>query len=461
MHPSLILLNNDLKFKKMNTYFHKKFAGIIVFSLMLGNLSAQNVLSESNLNLADSLDLESVIRQVVETHPSIIKATEAIQIAEAGIGMAKSARYPDIDFNAGYTHVAPISTITIPDLGTLKMGVNDNISSVVNVHENIYSFGKTDKNIQLQQSSKEIAQANVDLVKDRLSLLTALNYYTLVYLQEALIIRNLQIETLRKYYDFASRKQATGSATQYEVLSTKVRLSAAENAKVDVETAYSNTLAVLNSLLGLPSNTVIKVKKPVINPTTTESADKLLDFAYNNRTEMALAKMKQENAKLNLSVIKVQNYPNISAFTTGGFRNGYIPNLGKIKANYTAGLTLKVPIFTATRQKYNELIATTEINMTEQDQVQTLRDISSEVYQSDANVRAALQKIRQTEMQVQEAAEARKLAELSYQTGSITNLDLLNSETIEAESRLNLLKSKSDYALSIVKLNLSMGKEAY
>jgi outer membrane protein TolC len=445
----------------MKSELYKKITAIILTAFVFTGIKAQTNNTETGLNTADSVDLESVVTEVLKTHPSVIKATEAIQYAEAGIGMAKSARLPDIDFLAGYTHLGPIPSITIPDLGTLKMGINDNINSAVSVRENIYSFTKTEKNIQVQESAREIATASVDLVKEKLTLITALNYYTLVYLQEALVIRNLQIKTLQEYYNFVNKKQETGSATKYEVLSTKVRLSAAENARVDIETAYKNTLTVLNTLLGLPPNTAIKAKKLFIEPIVTENTEKMVDFAWNNRTEMTLAKLRQQNAVLNLSAVKVQNNPVLSAFTNGGFKNGYIPQLQQIKANYAAGLTLKVPIFTASRQKYSELIATTGINLAQQDQVQTERDISAEVYQNDANLHAALQKIVQTELQVQEAEEANKLAELSYKTGSITNLDLLNSQTIEAESRLNLLKAKSDYAMSIVKLKLSLGQKPF
>ena len=445
----------------MRSEIYTKIVALIFQMLAITQLFSQTSQPQGNLNITDSLNLESIVKEVLNTHPSVIKANEAIQIAEAGIGLAKSARLPNIDFLAGYTHVAPIPSITIPDLGAFKMGANDNFNSVVSIHENIYTFSKTDRNIELQESTKDITSANADLVKERLTYITALNYYTLVYLQEALIIRNLQIETLREYFNFVSKKQTTGSATQYEVLSTKVRLSAAENAKVDVETAYKNTLTSLNSLLGLPSATVLKVRNLTIDPVINESADQMLDIAYNNRIEMTLAKLRLQNASLNLSAVKVQNNPVLSAFTTGGFKNGYIPELMKIKGNYTAGLTLNVPIFTASRQKYNEVIASTGINLAQQDQIQTARDISSDVFQSDANLRAARQKILQTELQVQEAEEANKLAELSYKTGSITNLDLLNSQTIEAESRLNLLKAKVDYAMSIVKLKLSIGQKPY
>jgi outer membrane protein len=46
---------------------------------------------------------------------------------------------------------------------------------------------------------------------------------------------------------------------------------------------------------------------------------------------------------------------------------------------------------------------------------------------------------------------------VSFQTGVITNLDLLDAETALEESRINLLKARIDYAISVVRMNLSLG----
>jgi outer membrane protein TolC len=43
----------------------------------------------------------------------------------------------------------------------------------------------------------------------------------------------------------------------------------------------------------------------------------------------------------------------------------------------------------------------------------------------------------------------------------ITNLDLLDAETSAAESKLNLLKARSDYAVSLARLNISVGRQVY
>jgi len=45
-----------------------------------------------------------------------------------------------------------------------------------------------------------------------------------------------------------------------------------------------------------------------------------------------------------------------------------------------------------------------------------------------------------------------------FYSGVITNLDLLDAETSAAESKLNLLKARTDFSINLVRLNISIGK---
>jgi len=48
-----------------------------------------------------------------------------------------------------------------------------------------------------------------------------------------------------------------------------------------------------------------------------------------------------------------------------------------------------------------------------------------------------------------------------YESGIITNLELLEGSTIVSESHLMLLKSKIDYTLSLYKLKTEIGERLY
>jgi outer membrane protein len=447
-----------IKISKMKI---KKFPPLILLIstlLLTGVALGQNNITEFT---TDSVDLQQVVKRVTETHPSVLKAEEALNSVEAGIGLAKSAYYPDIDLGAGYTRIGPIPSITIPNTGSFDMAPANNYNTSLNIHQTVYDFSKTKKNIQLAESNNEIAEKNIDLVKQKLTLLTISNFYTISYLQEAIQIKDTQLGILNQHLDFITRKKETGSATEYEILSTKVRISAAKNQKLDLETALSNQLAVLNSLLGLPENARVKVKNRLMPQFEHIQYDSLISFALEHRNELTLIGLHKNQAELRLEYLKIENNPVLSAFASGGIKNGYFPDLNQPKANYSAGLGLKVPIYTATRHRNLVQLASSDISSINQDIEQSRRDISSEVFQNVSNLQASLRKIDQSELQLEQAEEARRLADLSFKAGTLTNLDLLDSESLEAESRLNLMRARTDYMINSAKLEISIGKQGY
>jgi outer membrane protein len=409
------------------------------------------------VNPADSLSFTDVLKQALAASPGVLRAQEAVNAASAGVGLARIPYYPNIEAGAGYSRVAPVPEVTIPGSGSFQLFPQNNYTISATVQQTIYDFSKTKRSVAVELSTEEMTKKNVDLVKQRLTLLTALSYYTLIYLQEAVRIKDMQIGTLKEHLDFVTRKMQTGSATQYEVLSTQVRISNAENQKVDLETSRTTQLSVLNTLMGFPAGTPLKVRRtldlaePVIPP------DSLLPYALEHRYEMVIAKLREDHAQLRLHSVKAMDYPVLNAFATGGFKNGYLPDLNTFTPNYSAGVGLRVPIFDATRRKNTILLARADIGMVKQETEQASRDITVEVTQNEAALKASLKKIDQSRLQVKQAEEALDLANVSFRSGAITNLDLLDAETALEESRINLLKARIDYAISVVRMNLSLG----
>jgi outer membrane protein len=447
-----------IKFIKMKRNHFQPLILLISILLFSRIVTGQNTIAEFT---TDSVDLQKLVTSVIETYPTVLKAREAINMAEAGVGLANSGYYPDIDFGASYVRIGPVPSITIPNMGTFEMAPANNYNASVNIRQTIYDFSKTKTSIQVAESSKAIAEKNVDLVRQKLTALTISSYYMLVYLQEAVQIKNLQLGILEKHLDFVTRKKESGSATDYEILSTQVRISAAKNQKLDIETSLNNQLSILNSLLGLPESTRIKVKNRLFLQPVNIQYDSLIGYAIIHRNELMLVDLRKKQAELHLQSVKIENNPVLSAFASGGVKDGYFPDMNQPKANYSAGLGFKVPIFTATRHKNYLQIANSDILSINQDMEQGKREISSEVYRNANDLKTSLQKIDQSELQLEQAEEARKLADLSFKSGTLTNLDLLDSESLEAESRLNLLRVKTEYMINSARLQISIGEKGY
>lgn len=438
--------------QKINKQFRLLLAAIGI--LIFGTANGQTVLD-------DSLSLNAIIVEVTANHPMVKKAMEDLNVSDAKIGLAESNYLPNVDFATSYSRMGPISTISIPDMGSFSFVPHDNYSASFSVNQTVYDFGKTEKNVLLEKQGKELNIRSVEQVKQKLSQAVIANYYTLVYLQEALKIKDEQLKTLSEHLNYIRKKQETGSATQYEILTTEVRISTIGNQKTDLETARQVQVCQLNSLLGKPESTVQQVKKELNNSLPSLQNDALITSAMQNRDEMKLASEKAKLAQLRYNLTSYQNKPVVNAFLTGGIKNGYTPYLYDPKANFVAGVGIKIPVFDGKRKMYNMAQAKSAIQTNDQETEIARRGIVNEVVEGEANVKASQKKVEQGELLLRQATQAYSLAKVRFDSGVITNLELLEGSTAVSESRLQLLKAKIDYTVSLYKLKSATGERLY
>jgi len=431
-----------------------KLRYILSFFLLLSFISYGSAQS-------DSLGLTTIIQQVINNYPSVKKAEQDIEAANARIGLAKAAYYPLINFSVNYMRLGPVTSLTIPSMGKFTMNPADNYNAALNYNQTLYDFGKTSGKVDLENQNKLLSQLSVEQLKQQLSLSLLNNYYSVLYLQDAIKIKDEELKTLDEHLKFVEKQEATGTSTQYAILSTKVRISATENQKTDLQTSLQILQSQLNSFIGNPQEQQLTVKEELLQPVLLDANDKLVNSAYQQREELKIARQRSEIASTHYHLAGITNNPEFDLFASGGFKNGYIPELNVIKANYVAGVSFKLPIFDGKRTKYSKLQAQTEMKSVDQDTELARRNIANEVIENRANVDAALKKIMKQELQLKQAQQAYELAKTSFQAGTVTNLDLLDSETALSESRLALIKSKIDYTVSLLKLKIAIGEHIY
>lgn len=449
IHFSTSALFSNLQIFKSSNFYS---ITLIAFCLLPISLSAQTL---------DSLSLSAVLKQVLTNYPAIKKSEQELNAADARINLAKSGHLPDITINSTYAHIGPLSSLNVPDLGTFSLYPADNYSASLDYRQSIYDFGRTAKNVAYENKNKEIVNLSTDQLRQKLSLSVINVYYSIVFLQEAIRIKDEQLSTLNEHLQFVEKKKATGSATQYEVLTTKVRISTVENQKTDLQTVLKVQICQLNSLLGQPEKTTIVLRKELQAIQLINSTDSLIALAGQKRKELKAAKEKTALSELHYKQVSAENNPAFNFIATGGIKNGYIPDIIEGRLNYSVGLGIKIPVYDASRTKYNLQKVKAEIESNKEDFELTRRNIINEVVESQVNMQSALQKITQSELQLRQAQQAYALAETSFKSGVITNLELLDNSTSLSEVGLSVLKSKIDYSLSLLKLKISIGEQIY
>jgi outer membrane protein TolC len=431
---------------------------LFITGILFGSiLDGQPVQKAAN----DSLTLKEIITTAVSNHPSVSIAEEAINSADARIRLAKTGYYPEIDANASFSNIGPVTKLSIPNMGSFQLYPENNYSAAINYRQVVYDFGRTRQNIEVEKEGKSIGEQAVEQVKQKISLLAVNNYYTLVYLQSAILIKDEQLKALNEHLDHITKMMETGSATEYQVLATKVRISTVESQKVDLQASMEAQQSFLNSLMGSNADDHPVVKKDLTAEASVVQGDSLLPFALKNRDEVIMNEKRTSLAELRYDMMKLQNKPLLSFMATGGAKNGYVPELGELKPNYVVGLGLRIPIFDGMKNKYNLAQAKSVVTSSAYETENTKRTVTNELKESQAYMSAAEQKINQFSLQLLQAQKAYSLAVTSFNSGVITNLDLLDANTAVSESRLMLLRAQIDYAASIYKFRAALGERLY
>ncbi|HLO61128.1 MAG TPA: TolC family protein [Bacteroidales bacterium] len=417
----------------------------------------------------DSIDLATIIDSVVNHNPLILQSQEKVNSGVLREQLARSAYNPNIYTSASASRMFPVSAFdfTLPDPQSGEM-VTKHFQFVPDIamdyslklSQLIYDFGRTGNNAGLQQTMTEISRLGTDQLKQRLVLASAGYYYNLMYIQQALKIKTDQLNALNQHLDIIRKKQVTGSSTKYEILATQVRISTTQAQVADLESSRRILISHLNNLMNSRYNT-LNVKNDVLAGKPEAISDSTFSLALENRPEMKLARETETAAEWGNRIAKSGSNPTLSFFGSTGYKNGYMGEINALKFNYSAGLSLMIPIFDNGRKKINTKLAGSAFTDSQLAAQNTGNQIRDEINESYASMQLAYTKIDQYAAQVAFAEEAYNHAKANYAAGAITNLDLLDASNALAESRLSMLRAQVDFKFYQLKFKSALGEMLY
>ena len=405
----------------------------------------------------DSMTVEQAVQRVLQIHPAIQQAMANTRAAEARVSQTSSAKLPDVTTEADYTHIGPVPAFNFPGFGNLVLAPQDNYDAHIAARYTVFDFGKTSSAIDASRSRVQTSQDAIELTKTNLAMQTIRAFYAIMLLRKSEKVQDEQIEALTQHISVTQKRVTAGSATNFDVLTTQVRVAAAQNQKVEIQNSLQRQESVLRQLLNLPMNSPLTISGSFQSTPVALNQDSLFQLALRQRIELKLARDAEESAKLQKNASSLGNMPSLKVIAAYGLKNGYEPNIYPVRGNWMWGAQAQIPVFDGGRVNHQEEEAQAVIE-SEQAHIQDAqRQTRSDVEQTISDVQASWSKVQISEVQLQQAQEAVAIARTKYETGSITNLDLLDAETEESSARLMNLQALYRFVISKYELSRAVG----
>ena len=409
----------------------------------------------------DSLSIDEALRIVVSSHPAIAQATAAVDVLEARIHETQSSYFPTVDAEASYLYLRPIVELPFPGLGDFILFPANNYDAHIRLRQLIYDFGKTSTSVELGVAREGSALQAVTATRSRLAYQTIQTFYSILLLERSIAVEDREIETLNEHKLVNQKRVDAGSGTEFEVLTTQVRVAAAQTRRIDLQNSLDNQRIALRRLLGLSPSAPLAIHGEFIMRDEQLDVDALVTRSLLQRADYRGARDDESAASLQHRLAGMADLPSVSFMATYGVKNGYLPNLDVLRGNWTAGVELQVPIYTGGKTGHREQEEAAAMRGVEAHLSDIERQIQSEVRGAVVDVQAAAEKVKTSELQVRQAEDALSIARKRYEAGTVSNLDVLDAETSLSQADLLQLRAQYGYVISRYALDRAVGNEVW
>ncbi|WP_196893615.1 TolC family protein [Aureivirga marina] len=403
----------------------------------------------------ENYELQTFIDAAMDYHPSILQAENQLQASENKIGLAKGNDYPNVFVDLNYQLIEPKSEITLPGAVpfSAQLFPTNNYDFALAVNYDLYDFGRNKANIDIASFENLYAKENKNLIKQSISFQVINLYYQLCYLREALKVNKEQQQLLEKTQKINKMFYEQGEVTDLDLINTDASLS---QVLIQEESLKKSILVFKTQLLLTTGKEIIEVKKlstPFIKKPITYR-----DTSLKNNIETRLSKLQSEISFKELEIAEKTAFPVIMAQAKGGYKNGLLPDIMKLRANYTVGVGVQIPIFNGNKIQIQKKIAQNNIDASLASLDAITLKMKGELLESQENIKQFFRKIQLSEIKILQTEKAVERAFLQYENGEITNLDLLRIEVQMANAKLQKIQYLLNYTLSIYAYKKALGQ---
>ena len=310
---------------------------------------------------------------------------------------------------------------------------------------------------------KDYSLAKVDEVERNIKYQAEAIFYNAVLAKSTLEVigkaheqKTYNLETAEKNFD-------QGMISEYELLRARVEKLNVEPQLVAAESYLNVSRKQLKSFIGMPLDAEIRLVAPLDDTAAMElpTLDSLLDHAIANRPELQQAILEKQGRKKAIQIAKSDwLYPSLylnGTYAWSASSDNFSIRQQETADNWRVSLMLNVPLFDGGKSIGEVRKASTDYYQAKLAEEQLFDDIRLEVeaaYDQLVQARKALATQNET---IAQAEEAMRIADLSYESGMATQLEVLAAQTALTQARTQLAETVFNLRLAKAELKKATG----
>ena len=402
-------------------------------------------------------------------NPDLQIAIERIKQAEARLGMALAAFYPQIAARASYEHSnnpAQVFAMIVAqrdfDASSIQNinspGYRQNFRPEIIGTLSLFRGGQDFQKSKAAELGIDAAEFERSTVRNALVEAVTVSYYAYLSALEAKKVARDSIDAISSELNQTKLRFEAGTVLKSEVLSLDVKLAEAKNAEIRAANSVELSKTSMANLLGLQNvqSFSIATTSRLTVPHLPASFNALLELAMTERPEVQAAARQVEISTRELKAELGAYLPKADAFVSYG-QNSQSPGFSGQKDNVTVGVAVEMNLFSGFSTKQRVSAAERKVAEMRETERKTRLAIEQEVKIAFLRLEEALARLRVTEVSVRSAEEALRLVNEERRAGMATVTRYIESEVARNNAQSNLVAAHYDALSAEIALKKAVG----
>lgn len=432
-----------------------------------------------------TLTIEKSVELALAQNPQLQIAEKELAKAKAGVGEAYSVILPQLDAYANFQHNWEIQTSRIPnfikpmleplagvipeieqmpDYVDIAFGLENTLRYGATVQQPLFLGGSGIAGIQAAKAGARAAEHNVDMQRQNLIYQSAFTFYACLLARELIDVREEALDEARENLEVVNKQYNVGAASGFDLMRAEVEVANLEPELISARNDYRFTLTTLRNVLGLDRETEIEISGEFVyveDDLRNLSLAEIQDLALAERPEIKALSEQQTIARQGVTIARSNFLPKLFFQTDYSYlamKNDLNFQGEDFSKGFYSAINLQIPLFHGFRSQKQYQKARLDQKMM-LDTGKQLRDaIIAEAEVAYNKFMEAKEKYLSASKTVEMATEALRLANLMYEEGASTQLDVLSSRLALTRARLSYATSLFEYQAARYQLRKVAGK---
>lgn len=421
------------------------------------------------------LTLEEALRRAEAQSESMTIAAAGSSRAHADLKRTNSQRYPQINFSGSYDRTLASEFTGVfgggsgngggdIDFSDLPFGQANAYRFTLSGSQLLYTSGRVGK--QRQQGDLGIRNAELTIAATRAIVQFEVTeaFYNVALSERLLGIAQSGHDQADAAYQQTRQSYDAGRQPEFEVLRAQVQRDNQRPVVIRARANRDRAMLRLRQLLELPAD------QPIELAVDLEAAELLApapfaealaavqqNLALASRTSLAQAELGVRLRELGIEVVRSAKRPTVSfvsQYSATNYPSSFLPNLGRIRNNWTMGALVTMPVFAGYRLPAEEALAKADLTEAEARLKQAREFAALQRSTALQDMEAARAAWEATAGTITQATRAYEIAELRFREGLSTQLELSDSRLALQSAQANRAQAARDLQLARVRVAL-------